>query len=259
MGKMLQKARLVLELSKKDLEMRFLGSYLGFAWAFIQPTIQILLFWFVFQVGFRSAPVDHIPFILWLTASMVPWLFISDGMMSATNSIVDNRHLVKKMNFNVIILPFVKITSSLYIHLFFIILLFLMFLIYDINPDIYTLQVLYYSCASIFLLAGISLVTSSLVVFIKDVGQAIAMSLQFLFWLTPIFWSLDIMPEKYHLLIKLNPLIYITEGYRDSFIYKDWFWEHPYQSVYFWCVSATIFAVGIVIFRRTRPHFADVL
>jgi len=254
-----QTMRLVLELSKKDLEIRFLGSYLGLAWAFIQPTIQILLFWFVFQVGFKSAPVDNVPFILWLTAAMVPWLFVSDSLNNAANSVVDNRHLVKKMNFNAMILPLVKITNSLYIHTFFVIFLFLMYLVYDVIPDIFTLQVVYYSFSCICLVLGVSLITSALVVFIKDVGQAVSMSLQFLFWLTPIFWSLDIMPEKYHVWIKLNPLIYIVEGYRDAFIYKHWFWEHPFQSIYFWSVTITLIVVGATIFKRTKPHFADVL
>lgn len=67
--------RLILQLSVKDLKDKYLGSYLGFLWAVIQPTISILIFWFIFQVGFKSMPVDNYPFILWLVAGIIPWFF----------------------------------------------------------------------------------------------------------------------------------------------------------------------------------------
>ena len=108
-------------------------------------------------------------------------------------------------------LPIVRILSSLFIHLFFIIIIFVLFLIYGYYPSIYNLQVFYYLFASIVLILGISWITSSLVIFFKDLGQIINILLQFGFWLTPIFWSFDIMPEKYHFIFKLNPMYYIVE------------------------------------------------
>lgn len=65
-----------MQLSVKDLKDKYLGSYLGFLWAVIQPTISILIFWFIFQVGFKSMPVDNYPFILWLVAGIIPWFFL---------------------------------------------------------------------------------------------------------------------------------------------------------------------------------------
>lgn len=251
--------KLVFGLAQKDLQVRFLGSYLGLIWAFIQPTVQILIFWFVFQVGFKSVPVDNFPFILWLMSAMIPWLFISDSISSATNSIVENSYLVKKVNFSVKLLPVVKIMSSLFIHVFFIIFLYIMFLLYDFNPDAYSLQVFYYLTCSVLLVLGISWITSSLVIFLKDVGQLVGMILQFVFWLTPIFWSIDILPVQYKGLIKWNPLFYIIEGYRETFIYKRWFWEHSFLTAYFWIFTLFLLVAGIFIFKRLRPHFADVL
>jgi lipopolysaccharide transport system permease protein/teichoic acid transport system permease protein len=85
------------------------------------------------------------------------------------------------------------------------------------------------------------------------------MVVQFGFWLTPIFWSFKIVPEQYHDLIKLNPVYYIVEGYRDSLIYDTWFWERTELSFQFWIVALFFFFVGAVVFRKLRPHFADVL
>jgi ABC-type polysaccharide/polyol phosphate export systems, permease component len=250
---------LIFDLSKKDFEMRYLGSYLGIIWAFIQPTINILILWFVFQVGFKSAPVENFPFILWLICGMIPWNFFNDSLNSATYGVTDNSYLVKKVVFKVTVLPIVKIISSLFVHVFFIGFIFIMFSIYGYGISIYNVQVIYYLIATITLVLGLSWLTSSIVVFLKDMGQIVSMVLQFGFWLTPIMWSYKIIPEKYLHFIKLNPLYYIIEGYRDTFIYHKWFWQDMKLTVYFWCVTLVFFALGSTVFRKLKPHFADVL
>jgi len=251
--------KLLFELAKKEFEMRYLGSYLGIIWAFIQPTVSILILWFVFQVGFKSAPVSNFPFILWLICGMIPWNFFSDSLQAATHAVIDNSYLVKKVVFRVTVLPIVKIISALFVHFFFITVIFLMFAIYGYEMNLHNIQVLYYLFAMIILILGSSWLTSALVVFLKDVGQFVAMVLQFGFWLTPIFWSYQILPAKYMFLIKLNPMFYIIEGYRNTFIHKKWFWEDPWTTVYFWAVCLIMFIFGATIFRRLKPHFADVL
>jgi len=258
-GRLKPTLKLLLDMSKIDLKTRYTGSYLGIIWGFIQPLITILIFWFVFQVGFKSMPVDNFPFILWLMCAMIPWFFFADSINGATNSIVENSYLVKKMNFNIVILPLIKILSSLYIHIFFITFLFFMFFIYDYQFSIYMLQFVYYLIATIVLLIGLSYLTSSLVVFLKDVGPLVAMLVQFGFWITPIFWSLEILPEKYLFYFKLNPIFYITEGYRSAFIYQEWFWEHPFQTLYFWIFAIVNLVLGIYVFKKLKVHFADVL
>jgi lipopolysaccharide transport system permease protein/teichoic acid transport system permease protein len=243
----------------RDFKSRYLGSYLGLIWAFINPMVTILVFWFVFQVGFKSKPVGEYPFVLWLTTAFVPWFFFSDGMTSAGNSIVEYSYLVKKVSFRVSMLPIVKIISALLIHLFFIGILFLSFGLYGYPPDRYSLQILYYLTAMLVLLLGVGWLTSSLTVFLKDVSQINAVLLQLGFWMTPIFWDLNILPEKYHFFIKLNPVFYLTEGYRNTFIHKIWFWEHPLSMLYFWTFSLIVLIGGALLFRGLKPHFADVL
>ena len=251
--------RLLWELTKKDFQTRYLGSYLGILWAFIQPTITVLIFWFVFQVGFKSTPVDNFPFILWLICGMFPWFFISDSISSATNSILDNSYLVKKVVFRVALLPIVKIISAFIVHVFFVGILLLMFGVYGYMPTLYNLQIIYYMLAASCLLLGIAWLTSALTVFLKDVGQLTAMILQFGFWGTPIFWSFRTIPEKYMLFLKLNPAYYIIEGYRNSFIYNRWFWEDVNLTVYYWLITGIMLMIGAVAFKKLRPHFADVL
>lgn len=251
--------KLLWQMTKRDFKQRYLGSYLGILWAFIQPTVTVLIFWFVFQVGFKSQPVSNVPFILWLVCGMFPWFFISDGILSATNSVIESSFLVKKIVFRVEILPIVKIMSALVVHVFFVAVLFAMFAYYGYSVSIYNLQIIYYFFAMICLTLGISWLTSSLTVFLRDVGQFAAMILQFGFWFTPIFWSLKIIPEEYHFFLKLNPAYYLIEGYRQSFIYHEWFWQHVHQTAYFWSLTAIIAFIGAWCFKKLRPHFADVL
>ena len=251
--------KLLWQMTKRDFKQRYLGSYLGILWAFIQPTITVLIFWFVFQVGFKAMPVNNFPFILWLVCGMFPWFFISESVSIATKSIVESSFLVKKIVFRVELLPIVKIMSALVVHVFFVAVLFLMFAVYGYNISIYNLQIVYYFFAMICLSLGISWLTSSLTVFLRDVGQFVAMILQFGFWGTPIFWTLEMIPEKYQIFFKLNPVYYIVDGYRQSFIYDNWFWENYSWTIYFWLVTLLVMFVGAICFKRLRPHFADVL
>ena len=251
--------KLLWQMTKRDFRQRYLGSYLGILWAFIQPTITVLIFWFVFEVGFKAMPVEDFPFILWLVCGMFPWFFISESILSATNSVIESSFLVKKIVFRVELLPIVKIMSALVVHIFFMAILFAMFAIYGYSISIYNVQIIYYFFAMICLSLGISWLTSSLTVFLRDVGQFATMLLQFGFWGTPIFWDLHLIPEKFQFILKLNPAYYLVEGYRQSFIYKEWFWQHEYLTIYFWALTAVVMFAGAWCFKKLRPHFADVL
>ena len=250
---------LLMQLTARDFRARYLGSYLGLLWAFIQPLVTILIFWFVFDVGFKSAPVKNYPFLLWLITGLIPWFFIAESFGSATSAIIDNSYLVNKIVFRVSMLPVIKLLTALIVHMFFILIIFFLFFLYDFKISIYSIQVLYYMFCAIVMMLGLGWLTSSLVVFLKDISQVVAMFIQFGFWFTPIIWSVTILPDKYRTLIKLNPIFYITEGYRDAFIHGVWFWEHGYHTLYFWSFALFIFVVGALVFARLRPHFSDVL
>src|SRR4030066_1980545 len=92
---------LILNLTIRDIRARYLGSFLNFIWAFVQPTVTILILWFVFEVGFKSQPVERYPFALWLITGIIPWFFFAESLGSATNSILDYSYLVKKVVFKV--------------------------------------------------------------------------------------------------------------------------------------------------------------
>jgi teichoic acid transport system permease protein len=78
-------------------------------------------------------------------------------------------------------------------------------------------------------------------------------------WATPILWNISMIPDRLKWIIKLNPMTYIVEGYRNSIYGETWFFEHFYSSTYFWIVVVVMFSIGSLIFKRSKVHFADVL
>lgn len=247
------------QFSIDDFKNKFSGSFLGSIWAFIQPLITILIYYFVFQIGFRSVPVEGYPFILWLISGLTSWFFFSDAIINATTSMVEYSYLVKKVLFNINILPLAKICSVFIVQVFLLILNVVIFAVFGFKPDIYMFQIIYYVFYMVILVAGISYLTAALYVFFKDLVQIVSILLQVVFWTTPFVWSLSQMPVEVQHVIKYMPVYYIVSGYRDCFINKVWFWENTQWMIYYWLIAVLIFVLGINVFKRLKPHFADVL
>jgi lipopolysaccharide transport system permease protein/teichoic acid transport system permease protein len=254
------KRSILYELAKRDFQQQYLGSYLGFIWVFLQPFLYITILYLVFTFGFKAPPTsDDIPFSLFLISGMIPWLFFLQNFMGGTNVIRQHSFLLKKIDFRLSILPLVPLLSSALPHLFFIMVAIILAWAGGFSPSLYTLQIFYYFFAMLMLLLGLSWLTSSTNIFVKDVAKIVAVFSQFGFWLTPIFWNIETIPERYQWILKLNPMYYIVSGYRDSIINKIFFWERPLETLYFWSVTFVFMALGIVVFKKLRPHFAEVI
>jgi len=250
---------LILAMARREIAARYVGSSLGFVWTFIKPLIMIGVFWFVFSVGFKSKPMNDIPFVVWLTAGMAPWFCFSEIIMDSTVAVVGNANLVKKTIFPAQILPIVKILSGIITHGVFILILVVLCLLQGVPLRIQSIQFIYYLVCFVLLSLGISWLVAALNVFLRDVGQMVAVLLQVGFWATPIFWDINMMSPTVQKLLKLNPFYYIVQGYRNSFLDFVPFWYYPMYTIYFWCITLVTLLVGAYVFRRLKPQFADVL
>lgn len=260
-----QNRKLIWKLSKNDFKTRFAGSYLGIFWAFVQPVVTIVVYWLVFDKGLNvgstlSRSGISVPFVLWLTAGLVPWFYFQEAIMNGTNALIEYNYLVKKVVFKISILPIIKIMSALFVHIFFVAFVIIMFACYGYYPDLYTLQVVYYSICMFALVLAICYTTCAVVIFFRDLTQIISIVLQVGTWATPIMWQISIIHNRWLLLFfQLNPMYYVVNGYREALIEKAWFFENVYMTLYFWGVVAVVFAIGALIFKRLKVHFADVL
>jgi lipopolysaccharide transport system permease protein len=250
---------LILEMAKRDVAQNQVGSLLGFIWTFINPLVLICILWIVFTKGFKTPTVTGVPFVVWLTAGLIIWNAFSESLNGATIAVRTNPHLVKKVLFPLSVLPVVKLVASLMVHVVFILILIALILLYGLPGSIYWVQCVYYLGAMMIFVLGLSWLTSSLFVYIRDVGQVVNILLQFGFWFTPIFWPLEIMPEGARVWFKLNPMFYLVQGYRESFLGFVPFWHHPVLTIYFWSITVVLFVLGAIVFQRLRPSFADVL
>ncbi|MCX6170066.1 MAG: ABC transporter permease [Ignavibacteriales bacterium] len=253
------KKSIIYELAKRDYQVQYKGSYLGFFWTYIQPLLFILIIWGVLSIGFRLQNIENTSHAYWLICGMIVWLYFSEVFIAMTSVIQQFNFLIKKVDFSLGILPLVKIFSALINHLVFIFLTIVLGCFYSVFPSIFTLQIIYYIFSMVVLLIGLGWITSSTSVFVKDVNNIVSILIQFGFWLTPIFWSISMIPQKYHWMVKVNPVYYIVSGYRDTLIYKIPFWEKPLELIYFWGTVSIILVIGAIVFRRLRPHFAEVI
>ncbi len=250
---------LIASLCRREIKSRFVGSFLGVAWTFIQPLVMITVFWFVFSVGFKAKPMGDVPFVVWLTAGMAAWALFSEIVLASSNSVLEYATLIKKTLFPAQILPLVKVASASVTHFIYLVILVVLILLYKLDVSVYYLQVVYYFFALCMLSLGIGWLVASLNVFVRDVAQVCGVVMQVGFWATPVFWDINIMPEKVRHWLLLNPVFYIVQGYRDSFISFKPFWSHPWQTLYFWTFTLTMFALGAWVFARLQKQFVDVL
>lgn len=259
-----QSRHLIWKLAKNDFKKRYAGSYLGAVWAMAQPVVTVLMYYLVFDKIFGSKGPElregvTVPFVLFLTAGLVPWFYFNEALNNGTNALLEYNYLVKKVVFKISVLPIIKIIAATFIHVFFVGVLLVVAAGYGYYPNIYTIQLVYYSlCLFIFVLA-LCYTTCAVVVFFKDLSQIINIALQIGMWATPILWNLEALNSKWVVILKLNPLVYIVNGYRSAIYERQWFFEDFFSTMYFWIVTAVLFGIGTMVFKRLKVHFADVL
>ena len=259
-----QNRNLIWKLAKNDFKKRYAGSYLGAVWAMAQPVVTVAMYYVVFDkiMGNASPRLGNgteVPYVLFLTAGLVPWFYFTEALNNGTNALMEYNYLVKKVVFKISILPIIKIIAATFIHAFFVCILLLVAAIYGYYPTVYTLQIFYYSaCLFIFVLA-LSYSTCAIVVFFRDLSQIISIALQIGMWATPILWNLNDLNPTWTFIVKLNPLVYIVNGYRSAIYEHEWFFQDFFSTMYFWIVTVVLFGIGALIFKRLKVHFADVM
>ena len=246
-------------LAMREIRQQYIGSVLGIVWQFITPMVLIGVFWIVFSVGFRVQPESGMPFVVWLTAGMAAWFAFSEIVSGTVHCITGNAHLVKKVVFPVQALPMVKIMVACSNHLLFLLILVVLMLFHSLPIHGYFFQGLYYFFCLIILSLGIGWTVAALNVFSRDTARLVGVMLQVGMWATPILWDIRILPAPYGQLFALNPMHYIVQGYRDSFLYGIPVTDRSGETLLFWAITLSLLALGLFIFRRLRPQFPDLV
>ena len=257
--RVLELRTLLAKMALHDLRTQFAGSTMGVVWSFVHPLVMALVLWFVFTFGIRAAPVEDVPFHVWLFCGIFPWTFFSEALSRSCVSLQEKSYLIKQPDFCVALIPTVSALSAALVHLVFLAILLAFALSAGIAPSWNWLQFAYYAGALLFLVVGLGWLLSSLHLFLRDTAQIVNVLLQLGFWLTPVFWHPDSMPREFTRHLDFSPVAYIIAGYRESLFGTGWFWQHPSLAAIFWLESLLVFFGGLAVFRRLRPHFLDML
>jgi len=257
LGSIYRHQALICPLAWRDLQSRYAGTLAGVLWTFAHPVAVITVFYFVFAIGFRSQGAGSTPFILWFVSGFVPWLFFNEALTSITDSVVRNAHFIKKTVFPSEVLAVVHLTASLVPHGVFTVLLVAMLAYYHVVFHPAMFLVIYFVLCMCVLVIGLGWLLSAMQVFYRDISHGLGIGLNLLFWVTPIVWSPDNLPEQYRSILRYNPLGYIIQGYRDVMVSHQL--PDVGQTVFFWSVALFFFLTGAYVFGRLKPEFADAI
>ena len=250
---------LIWQLALHDLRARYAATLVGSVWAIVNPVVVILVFWFVSTYGLRITFQTGPPYFLVLFCGLIPWMMFNEALTGGAASVLNHQYLVRKIAFPLEILPIVNIVSATIVHGFLLALLVIILLVSGIHPTLHILQALYFLLALVVLATGLAWAFAALNVFNRDVGQALGAIMTVWFWMTPIVWPPQNLSGRTLRIIQLNPLYYLVEGYRNAFLYARPLAALWPLDLYFWAAAAALFVAGGVLFRRLKPHFADVL
>lgn len=242
-----------------ELRGRYAATLAGSLWAIINPLVLIGVFWFVTSYGLKVTFDNGPPYFLMVFCGIVPWLAFSEALSGGTNGIMQHAYLVKKIAFPLEILPLVPIVSTVIIHLFLILVLLFIMTVSGVALKWEFVQILYFSVAMLALAATLSFILGAINVFQRDTGHVVGAVLTVWFWVTPVIWPSKNMPDWAFHILRLNPVFYIVEGYRGVLLYNRPFWFQWPLDAWFWAVTFGLLVLGSLIFRRLKPHFADVI
>lgn len=255
-----QQRNLLGSMARRDILARYRGSVFGLSWTVLQPLLLMLVYYFVFGVVLQTRfgqDASGASYILYFFAGMLPWLAFSEAVGRAPYTMLENRNFVKKLVFPIDTLPASPVISGLVTAgaAFIIYLFFLMFFREKLPVTALWLPV-YWLPQAMFTL-GLCWLLASLGVFFRDLAQMIGFLLTLWFFLTPICYSHEALPEEAMQILQRNPIYRLVQGYRLVLLHNtppDWG-----EWLRLFVVAITMFYVGYGVFRRLRRNFVDVL
>ena len=243
---------LLRSLVDRDIKLLYKRSFFGIAWTLISPILQLLVFVFVFQVVIK---IDIQQYSSYVFTGILSWNWFQNSLFQATGIIISSRPLIRQPGFPPAILPIVVVTTGL-IHFILALPVLLVFLLIDgaaLTPVVFTLPLLQLIQFAVTITFAYFL--AALNVTFRDTQHTLGVLLQFLFYLTPIFYELQNVPSKYWYAYRLNPMVHLVTCYRQILIWNmqpDWL----ALSIITGC-TLVLLPIGYQLFKRQSLHFVE--
>lgn len=260
---------LLSNLIMRDLRLRYKSSILGFLWSLVNPMLLMIVFTIVFTVMIPNLSVPKFP--VFVMCAVLPWNFFSTAVMSSIQSVSHNGHLIKKVYFPLEVLPLSTVLSNFVNFCLAFLVLFGMILVFRIHITVAILWLPIIMLIHLLFTVGVSFVLSTLNVFYRDTGVIMEVLMQAWFFLTPVFYPLELLPEwamvrgielpVRRLVYILNPMASIIASYR-AVLYGSTLGTPPHSPAWDFMLRTLITAVacfifGMWFFTRFRTRFAE--
>ena len=256
---LIERRTLLLEMVKRDFKQRFAGSAAGWLWGVIHPLVLLASWTFVFQVCLKTPTQSHLTdnYTIFLFCGFLPWLLFQETVQRSAAALLEHSNLITKTLFPSEVVPVSIFLSALINHVIAIGLVSIAVIVWDrgISPMMLFLPV-YILLNGLFAI-GLGWIISSLNVYLRDTAQVVQVVLTLWFWLTPIFITREMVPDKLRFLVDWNPLSYIVNAYRELILNVELPNWHEMAIVAAFAI--TVFVAGGLFFRHLKRGFADVL
>ncbi len=252
--------RTIVRLARYEDKATYQSHYLGLIWQVLNPIIQIGIYYMVFGLGVNGGRnIGKTPFIIWMLIGIIVWFFISSSILGGSNSIYKQVNLVSKMKFPVSILPMNTIVSNLTSYGAMLFFLFIFMLVYGIKPSIFWFQYVYYFICMIIFLFSCGILNATITTLVRDYHIALQSLLRLLFYVSGPIWDINNrnLPDVMVRILKLNPMYYLIEGFRDTFLSREWFWNKGAYGLIFWGITLIILIIGSHLHLKFRNRFVD--
>lgn len=250
----------ILSAIRNDFKTRFARSKLGVLWMIIHPLMQVLIFATILsEVLSAKLPgiTNKYGYALYLMAGTLFWTLFAESITRSVNLFIDNGNLMKKVAFPRICLPFIAAGSMAINNLLLLVAIFVVFAVLGHIPTASVIWLPALMLLTLGLSMSLGLLLGVFNVFMRDIGQVVPVVLQAFFWLTPIVYSVEILPPDVRNLFKLNPLFPLVSAYHDVLLYErvpDWSSLLPLS-----IATVVLGVVSLVVFRRASQEMVDAL
>ena len=258
MARLVREADLVWQMVSTDLRTRYVGSLLGFVWSILHPCVLIAIYILVFSnvLGARMPQGGGAHgYGVYLCAGLIPWLALQEVVLRSTTIFLDQANLVKNVAFPAIflhayVLAVAAVNCAFFVAAFVIVLLVAG---QPLHPALLVWPL--FLVLQLFFAAGVGLFTSVLHVFFRDTAPAVSLALQGWFWLTPIVYPLEVVPERFAALLRFNPIAWFTRVHQD--IVLGGRWPSAAEIALAIAASAAALGAGFALLHVTRQRILD--
>ena len=252
--------RQIANLALMDIKKTCRGAVLGWVWLFVKPITYIAVFWFALELGLRAGGNTEYPYIVWLSAGLIPWFFMQEMINTGSNVYKRYPFLVNRIAFPLSAISTFFTLSQFIIFLMLVVLLVVLCYVVGAPLTVYALQLIPVFVLMLVFWNLFSIMCSPLSAISKDFYNLLKALSTPLFWLSGIiFYVSNLSSGALHLVLAFNPVTFFAEAVRASVCENYWLWERPDVLLPFLAVLAVTFVLAVRCYGKLRKDVADVL